>query len=53
MELSCSQRIRGGDQDTPRIAHTDVGIDWENYFATLEDLDGRLLASWLYGAPHA
>ncbi len=29
------------------------GMDWENYFVTLEDQDGRLLASWLYGALNA
>jgi hypothetical protein len=29
------------------------GMDWENYFATLEDENGRLLARWLHGALHA
>ena len=28
-------------------------MDWENYFATLEDQDGNRLATWLHGALHA
>jgi hypothetical protein len=29
------------------------GMDWENCFATLEDQDGTILATWLRGALHA
>jgi len=29
------------------------GMDWENYFATLEDADGRRLTTWLHGTLHA
>jgi hypothetical protein len=28
-------------------------MDWENDFATLEDEEGHLLATWLHGVLHA
>jgi len=28
-------------------------MDWENYFATLEDEDGHLLVTWIHGVLHA
>jgi hypothetical protein len=30
-----------------------LGMNWENHFATLEDQDGKVLATWLHGALHA
>ncbi|HWU54958.1 MAG TPA: hypothetical protein VN175_05605 [Rhizomicrobium sp.] len=28
-------------------------MDWKNYFATLENEDGQVLAQWLHGLLHA
>lgn len=28
------------------------GMDWENYFAALEDEDGQVLVTWLYSWWH-
>jgi hypothetical protein len=29
------------------------GMDWENYFVTLEGEDGLVLSTWLHGLLHA
>ncbi len=46
--LEAETRIRRGGL-LPLLAP----MDWENYFATLEDADGHVLARWLHGWLHA
>jgi hypothetical protein len=42
-------RMRRGMLSPPPIGP----MDWERYFATLEDESGTVLVTWLHGALHA